>query len=740
MNVRRRELLISAAFAVWGLAVAIALITIFRRPAPPDQTMGVAKMLNFDATGPLRWVTSMMLLPAIFPLVLRPVARRLAAAQQWAVSAAVAAPIVALWLITVEMTVRLSLVPCAAALAVAFVFRNRVMRFTRYDVVLLPVFLTTLISLIDVIPRWGLATIIPTAAMIVLLLRIAVTFVPSPLPPAFAFLVAPLGLVLQTGFFARDQRYFGWHALAIVCITPFIVRFVLRNRRRALLALVFVVYPLSLYSYWNALSVLTSEGKPRANFFEDGHSLLPASEYLRGERAYRDILPGHGLIEDGLFDYLVFLSGDVTIGRTLKTREVVGTLNAIALYALAWAVTGSPHAGLLGVILAIMMGVFAPTVRMVPPIATLAVLAAAVRWRRPRWFAYAGFGTVLCGATSLDFGAYAFLTFVVALLRVRPKKPAWTWGAIGVAAGVVPLFLGFALLGILDDFIRGTFFEVPSVSSAYTLGFHSLPESLSARNFFPEVLSELVDPTSVQHLFWPIIAVFAGVAVTRRWPRRHEPVVLLAVWSVLTGISYAERHHLYFGMALSLVIVALIVWALRRRSLLAPVVIGAALVYANPTTHMAVVAINRGTRVPQSGYVQIRDLPRAAGAYWHVRDIAAIESVRKYVSTSLAPDETFLDFTNSALLYYLLDRDCPIRQYEVAFFQSEEAQRDVIRRMETNPKIRAALVTATPGGRFTVEAPNAWRAPLVQQYILENFEPAFEEGEIAFWRRRAGRK
>ena len=735
MTTRRRELLISAAFAVWGLAVALATINVFRRPAPPGQTMGAATMLNFDATGPLRWIGALMLLPVLFPLVLRPLGRWLAAGRLWATSVVVAAPLVTLWLITVEMSVRRALVPCAAAIAIAAIFRKRDMRFTRYDVVLVPVFLTTLISLIDVIARWGVASHVAIAALLVLAVRIGVTFVPSPLPPALAFLAAPLGLILQTGFFARDQRYFGWHALLLVVATPFVLRFLLRDRRRAIVALVFVVYPLSLFSYWNAMSQLTAEGKPRANFFEDGHSLLPASEYLRGERAYRDILPGHGLIEDGLFEYLVFQGGEVTIGRTLKTREIVGSLNAIALYVLAWAVTGSPHAGLLAVILSILMGVFAPTVRMVPPIATLAALAGAVRWRKPRWWAYAGFGTVLCGATSLDFGAYAFLTLVVALLRVR-QKYAWKWTAIGVAAGAIPLFLGFALLGILDDFIRGTFFEIPSVSSAYTLGFHSLPEAMSARNFFPEVLSEVIDPSVFHYLFWPAMTIFAGVTVTRRWPRRFEPLVLLGVWTVLTGISYAERHHLYFGMAAAVMIATLIVYTLRRRSVLAFVLIGAAIVLSNPTTHVAVVAINRGTRVPQSGFVQIRDLPRAAGAYWSVRDYVAIESVRKYVAASLKPDETFLDFTNSALLYYLLDRDCPIRQYEVAFFQSEEAQRDVIRRLSTNPKIRAVLVTTAPNGRFTVEAPNAWRAPLVQQYILENFQPDFEEGEIAFWRRR----
>ncbi|HVG25734.1 MAG TPA: hypothetical protein VND45_16375, partial [Thermoanaerobaculia bacterium] len=549
----------------------------------------------------------------------------------------------------------------------------------------------------------------------------------SALPPALAFLVAPLALVLQTNFFGRDQRYFGWHALAMVIVTPFVLRLVLRDARRAVIILTMAVYPLALYAYWNAMSRTTAEGKLHANYFEDGHSLLPASEYLRGERAYRDILPAHGLLEDGFFDYLVFQTGDVTIGRTLKTREVVSTLMIVALYFLAWAVTGSAEGALLAVLLSIMMGTCSPNLRLLPPTITLALIAGAVRWRKPRWFGYAGFATVICGISSLDMAFYAFVTLIVALVRTRRGvRPA----LIGIAAAVVPLFLSFLFLGILDDFFRGTFFEVLRVGPAYTLGFYIPPELLRVRRFFPEVLSAALDPVAFEYLFWPVMAVFAGVTVTRRWSRRFEPLVLIAVFGVLTGISYAERFHLYFGAVASLLVAAFVA---RRRSL---ILAAAALVLANPTTHFSVVGINRITHAPPPDWVEVREIPRARGALWHANDAAAIRSVQKYVSLSLQADETFFDFANSGILYFLFRRDCPIRQYEVAFYQSEDAQREVIRRIEENPKIRAALVTRTPNGRNIVDVPNAWRAPLVQQYIETHFEPDFEEGEIAFWRRK----
>jgi len=726
-------LLLSFAFAVWGLAIAIAMITVWRKPAPPDQMIGLAKVMGFDADGPMRWMLGLMLLPLIVPLLLRPIARMLADGKAWARNTAMLAPVVTLWLVTAQTSVMRAIVPCAIAILFCTLLRRRELQFTRIDVVLVPVFLTTLLATIDIIRTLSIFDCVPIVAMLVLVLRVAVTFIPSPLPPALAFLVAPLALVLQTGFFARDQRYFGWHALAVVMISPFLVRLFLKNRRRAMTALTMIVFPLALFAYSNAMSTSTAEGKPRTNFFEDGHSLLPASEYLRGERPYRDILPAHGLVEDGFFDYLVFQVGDVTAGRRTKAREVIGTLNAIALYALAWAVTGSAEAAFLSVLLSIMTGLFAPTIRMLPPIATLALIAGAVRWRRPRWFAYAAFGTVVCGATSLDFGAYAFLTLVVAVIRWRGGlKPALR----GLAAGVVPLFLTFAVLGIFDDFLRGTFIEVLSVAPAYTTGFFTAPEQLAEKPFFPEALAVVFEPRVMLYIAWPVLAIFTGVAITRRWPRRFEPLVLLAFWAVLTGISYAERQHRYFGMAVIVILVTIVVRLLRRRNPLAIAIIAFAFILSSPTIHFAIVGTNRAKRAPPQDWVEIRDVPRARGAYWHTSDAVAIASVKKYLELSLAPDETFLDFSNSGALYFLFRRDCPIREYEVAFYETEEQQREVIRRIEANPKVRAALVATTPHGRFSVDIPNAWRAPLVHQYILDHFEPDFEEGEVAFWRRK----
>jgi hypothetical protein len=112
----------------------------------------------------------------------------------------------------------------------------------------------------------------------------------------------------------------------------------------------------------------------------------------------------------------------------------------------------------------------------------------------------------------------------------------------------------------------------------------------------------------------------------------------------------------------------------------------------------------------------------------------SIRASQRFVAT-LKPDETFVDFANSALLYALLHRDCPLRQVEVANYQSDVEQRDVIERIKRNPKIRAALIVF-PGSDQRVDGiTNADRAPLVWAFLQQNFTPAFAEDGVVFWKR-----
>jgi len=737
---------VSLAFALWGLAIGISLLPLWQRAAPADQLPGYATQQGFDAHTSFRFFAALTLITLLLPLALRPITRRLADGQAWARNATIAAALVAMWFVVLERNPFWVIVPFALAIAAFTLLRHVPLYFTRRDWILLPTFGTTLLSLLDVVRDIQVQRAAIVAAAIVLIVRIAVARIPSPLPPAYAFLLAPLGLVLQTGFFARDQRYFGWHALLLVIVTPFVMRAVLRNERRAAKALLFVIYPLVAFAYTNAMSIPTAEGKERLDFFEDSHSFPIASEYLRGELPYRDALPVHGLGKDGLLEYLAFNTGGVSAGSAMRARGLVSSLNTVAIYALGTAMTGSPEAGIASYFFANLTGLTRST-RATPALFTLVLIVLAIRKRDTRYLIAAGIGAVLCGVNSLDYAFYTFIALVVAVLRwsggrfgrrhvSAPEAGAAPHAILGLAIGAVPLFLAFLTLGILDDFLRSTFSEVLSMGPAYVLNLFGAPPPIAEAPTFPELLPAVFRGSALPYIAWCGIVIATAVLLARPRRRSTEAFVIVGVWVAVAAVSYAERHHLYFIDAIAPMLIGGTFLAIRKRAALAPVLVAALIIASMPTTHIGVLGWVRRQRGPvEEGWTEVRDVPRARGALIRTGEAAEIASARKYVDLTLQRDETFFDFTNRAIFYYLLNRDMPIRHVEVAYYESEAEQRAVIAAIERNPKIRAALVPL-PGGVAVDGVVNQARAPLVWQYLQEHFYPDFEEGSVVFWRRR----
>ncbi|HWW60498.1 MAG TPA: hypothetical protein VN181_03935, partial [Thermoanaerobaculia bacterium] len=476
MTIRRQEILLSLSYSLWGLAIAISLSDVFARPAPPGQLPGLAKDIGIDAHAPMRFFLFLIFITIAMPFFVRPLLRRLEDAQPWARRTAMLAPVASMWFTLITHAPLYAIIPTALTLVACVLLRNYRAEFTRYDLILLPTWLAVVFAMIDILPQYNADRAALITAMGVLAMRLALVRIPSPLPPALAFVASPLAFIPMTGFFARDQRYFGWHALAIAVITPPILRIVLKNRKRVLRALAFVIYPIFVYAYTNATTLETAEGKPRVNMFENAHMLMPAGEMLHGEKLYRDILPAHGMMEDGFFDYLAMRLRGPNITNALRARVTVGSLNSIALYALGCAMTGSAEAGLATFFLGAITGTVAPsTIRFLPAIFTLAMAAHAVRRRNAKWLGYAARGVVISGMFSLDFAFYAAVALLVATLRFRPLKPALRQVAIGIAATGIPFFILLAILGIARDFVVGTLFEVLPLSEVYAMDLFDTP-------------------------------------------------------------------------------------------------------------------------------------------------------------------------------------------------------------------------------------------------------------------------
>jgi hypothetical protein len=751
--------LLLAAAAGYGFAVFLAVFPRFVDPAPAGQVASYMTAKGLDAHGPFRAMVALILFPGVAALAGRPLAVRFAArdAPPWAGWMAAGSLFAALWAQLLGSTSVALLLGTALAAAGLLLVRRLPITFSALDALLIPAFVVVYFALLDFRPgiHYPKAVLVSLGAVLLLRLVLGALEKADQIPAAWCFSLAPAAHVLQIQLLQRERVWPSVLALVIALGSPVALRLVVRwnvaAARRFRFVLVYLTLPLFALAYPNSRTMTGYEGAFRVNFFEDGHQLLPASEMLRGERLYRDVVPGHGMIADGGFDWLAMRLFGARIDVALAARHAVSSLNAVAIYALGLAATGSPPAALLTMLFSSQMISFGlPWLRSAPAFAALAFAMAAARRRDPRRLAGAGAFLVVSLLTSIEMGIYTAAVLLLAVVRFGDGKArlrALRWSTVGALAVGLPAALFFLVRGVLDDFLRVTVFEVLSLGPAYALGFDWAPPALRSHAILPEALLTLFDPAVFEFLLWLLvtIATAAGLAASPlRGRRRTEPLWLLGGWVALAGLSYAERHHDYFiyGLAPFLVIAAFLLWCARSPAAraCAAVVLVALVAVARPTEYFGIAAWLRSGPAPrQQDWVEVTSLPRARGALFPRDEAAKLEAARELVQKALGPGETFYDFVNLPILYFLFDRSCPIRQYEVPFYESEESQREVIARLENDHSVRAVLMSfGTFSGGPIDGVPNAERVPLVWDWVRKHFQPGYSRDGVVFWVRTIG--
>jgi hypothetical protein len=478
-----------------------------------------------------------------------------------------------------------------------------------------------------------------------------------------------------------------------------------------------------------------------ADLFEDGHQLLPASEYLRGERPYRDIVPGHGLVSDGLLaaaqlrifgdDYRGLFRGEKAAGATFWP----------AFYAVGWAATGSAAFGFGGALFSFL---FFPQYMMIRPILSLVTLALALfasRSKRPAAWTACGAAIPLGLCVAVEYTAYAAAAAAVALVISRGDRRSnlrrFAMG-LGISAAVVAAGLGAA--GILGSFLKTTFLFIPSLYPVYAQGFPPLfPGGL------PLWSGVLADDTAILYAFVGAAVVLLGgrLALAPAVGSRARGALPVLAWAVAAMLSVAERRHVgYPFLVVPIGGLLLARWFSGRRPWGSPRPLASA-------TVLAVLAMARKPVVfaliladaivhppgPTPEFRTFDEPPRARGALFRRPDAALVEATAEMMRRAdFRPGDTWLDFVGLPGLYFLFDRDCPIRYYEVAFFESEAAQDEVIAAVEKNPRVRAVLMHVPFGDVDTLGG--GVRAPRVDAYLRERFRPFSRDGEIEWWVRK----
>src|SRR5438132_1263374 len=439
-----------AATSVFGGALAVGIAPFLQLPASAGELPGALPTEGLSPAGPVLQLGVFLLFVALFAIVGTFAARRIATIR-WATVSYCAALFSSPLPLMIFGNVRHVLLLGAVGFGVVLA-RNLQPRFTRDDVVLLPTLLACYFAFLDIgFGKTPIATFL-RAAIAIFALRLIVGWISKSSRPALAFAAAPLALLFQMQWLSPALS--AALALSWIAATSIVGAMLVRDRIAAR-ALAFIVYPLALTAY--PLTLLGINSPPLVDFFEDGHNFVVASEMLRGEKPYADILPTHGFLADGGFDFICMKAGGDTIGKVLRARRILAVMNIGSMYFVALAATGSGSAGCLAVFLAFALF---PTstifLRSVSALVSLASSVAAVRLRSQRWLAVAGVMLGLTFLTSVDFGVYTAIVMLVVIVRWPQRRRAAAAAAIGFVSVVIPALLLFAVGRFAIDFFRGS--------------------------------------------------------------------------------------------------------------------------------------------------------------------------------------------------------------------------------------------------------------------------------------------
>jgi hypothetical protein len=479
-----------------------------------------------------------------------------------------------------------------------------------------------------------------------------------------------------------------------------------------------------------------------ADVFEDGHALLPASEYLRGERPYRDVLPGHGFVSDGgLAAVELRAFGDDYAGLK-RGEKAAGVLFWPAFYALGWAATGSPGIGFLGMVLTFFVSPGYAFQRILASIGVLALAVYASRTKRPAAWVACGVALPLGFCVAVEFALYDAAAVAVALWVARGRRSENLRRLVlGAAVSTAALALVFGFFGIFGSFLQATFMFLPALLPVYALGFPKvvLPQDL------PALRTGLADGTLLFSAFVALSLVLLGAFLPRA-PRvgpRARAFLPVGAWAVVAMLSVLERWHFNYGafvVPVGLILAAR--WARGGRPWTSPRAwlpagaLAAVIVLRQPALTVYYSAVGIVWPSPPTGTVALDQPERARGAVFRSADVALVRSAAEAMRRAGFRDgDTWLDFAGAPDLYYLFGRHCPIRYYEVGFYETEAAQREVIAAVERNPRVRLVLMKGYwPSAIDGVS--NDVRAPLVAAYIREHFRPFYRDGDIDWWLRK----
>ncbi len=520
----------------------------------------------------------------------------------------------------------------------------------------------------------------------------------------------------------------------------------------------FVVFPALIYLVSYAS---TAQLFQWVDLFHRGESIGPASDYLRGKVPFRDTLPLHGMLDDGVLDaWLMQLFGR-SLNVAATSSVIIGAFLPVALWFLGLAVFESVPLAML----CVAMGAWTT----VENTRTLfQVIAATLLWnalkRGSRASAiFSGVFAAVALFFSYEIGLYTIVAAIATIVIFRlllprgagemvPKADEGAYFVTGVVLGAVPFLAYLGVNGALAAFFETSFITIPNIIDAvWSLPFPDLVSPFR-RDLNLHTLADFVLLEKFHLILSPLTIGIAGAYLLYRWMKRRidlfdAALLMLTIFAAVTqrtAFGRAEFRHQYFAAFLvgPMIVMLAILFARKLRDTARE---GDAMFVAVIVTILVPVMATLFW-IPDLVNLRIDDLINYQRRVLHViRDGHAEETGFRITEVSeelrrlTRVDEPIFDFSNQPAFYFFANRPNPTRFYQVPILSPREFQAETLEVLErTKPRV---IIRTSPDGfdRFDGVA-NDLRAQAVSGYIDDCYRFYKSVRGVELWTRIDGVK
>ena len=460
------------------------------------------------------------------------------------------------------------------------------------------------------------------------------------------------------------------------------------------------------------------------DLFHDGEQLTPAFQLLSGQRPYGEVFFNHGLAADGGLHALILGEG-LSPARVRRLDAILAAATLSLLAAIAAEVCATTSGVVVATLAALcaagvgVAGLTFPVLRIAPILLAALALLRYLRTLKTGWLSLAMGASTLGLLWSLDTGVFAVVGTAVLTIVIHAAGLGRTSMKTLIVLGGVAVLLPIIALAIvradIPQFFQDSFVTVPRAIDA--IGSLPAPDPPT----FRELLFWLADEPS-RYYVPPVMYGLLLALAFQRWRSGDRigstKIVVLTTFALLMFRSAAGRadpNHVRFALPLfGILLVAFIIEPLAQQSRVAATIAVSVLfilvLNVVPNTTMSAEALmSWPARQPSVQSV----------------DIAPLQLYLR----SFGPDATFLDFSNGLALYYLLERNPPVRVTDIKMLSAPPLLSEAMTRLRASPPDFVVLqAPGVPSGFDGLE--NEMRVPELAQWIKANYPRRLQVGKF----------